>query len=73
MKAANRHILLFVDNCTSHVSLNGLANTKWIFFPPNCTSRLQPADQGIIQNLKVHYPQLAPNYDQEGAAAFGRV
>lgn len=55
MNAANQHILLFVDGCTSHVSLNGLTNIKLIFFPPNCTSWLQPADQGIIQNLKIHY------------------
>ena len=26
-----------------------------MFFPPNCTSKLQPADQGIIRNVKVHY------------------
>ena len=57
MKAANRHILLFIDNCTAHVSVTGLTNTRLIFFPPNCTSRLQPADQGIIQNLKVYYRQ----------------
>ncbi|KAK3731990.1 hypothetical protein QZH41_005495 [Actinostola sp. cb2023] len=55
MKAANRHILMFVDNCTAHVSVTGLTNTRLIFFPPNCTSKLQPADQGIIQNLEVHY------------------
>jgi len=55
MRVANRHILLFIDNCTLHVIINGLTNTKLIFFPPNCTSKLQPADQGIIQNLKVHY------------------
>ncbi|KAK3753066.1 hypothetical protein QZH41_005505 [Actinostola sp. cb2023] len=55
MKAANRHILMFVDNCTAHVSVTELTNTRLIFFPPNCTSKLQPADQDIIQNLKVHY------------------
>ena len=30
--------------------MNGL-----IFFLPNCTSKLQPADQGIIPNVKVYY------------------
>jgi len=40
MKAANRHILMFVDNCTAHVSVTGLTNTRLIFFPPNCTSKL---------------------------------
>lgn len=57
MKAAKRHILLFIDNCTAHVSVTGLTNTRLIFFPSNCTGRLQPADQGIIQNLKVYYRQ----------------
>ena len=55
MRVANRHILLFIDNCSSHVSVAGLTNVKLIFFPPNCTNKLQPADQGIIQNVKVHY------------------
>ena len=55
MKAANQHILLFVVNCTAHLSVPGLTNTILIFFPPNCTGKLQPADQGIIQYLKVHY------------------
>ena len=57
MKAAKRNILLLVDNCTAHVTVNGLTNTKVIFLPPNRTSKLQPADQGIIRNLKVHYRQ----------------
>lgn len=57
MKAAKRNILLIVDNCTAHVTVNGLTNTKVIFLPPNCTSKLQPADPGIIQNLKVRYRQ----------------
>ena len=57
MRLANRHILLFVDNCSSHVVVNGLTSIGLVFFPPNCTSKLQPADQGIIQNLKVHYRQ----------------
>ena len=55
MKVANLHFLLFIVNCSSHVSVAGLTNVKLIFFPPNCTSKLQPADQGIIQNVKVHY------------------
>ena len=57
MKGAKGNILLIVDNCTAHVTVNGLTNTKVIFLPPNCTSKLQPTDQGIIQNLKVRYCQ----------------
>lgn len=55
MRAANLHILIFIDNCSSHVSVAGLTNIKLIFFLPNCTNKLQPADKGIIQNVKVHY------------------
>ena len=54
MRVTNCHILLFIDNC-SYVSVAGLTNVKLICFHPSCTSKLQPADQGIIQNVKVHY------------------
>ena len=35
MKGAKRNNLLTVDNCTAHVTVNGLTNTKVIFLPPN--------------------------------------
>ena len=53
MKAAKRNILLIVDNCTTHNTVNGLTKPRVISLPPNCTSKLQPTDQGSIQNLKV--------------------
>lgn len=37
----NRKILLFVDNCTSHVELD-ISNNRIKFLPANTTSRLQP-------------------------------
>lgn len=54
MKVANPHILLFINNCTAHVS-SGPQDTRLIFFLAKCTSKLQPTDHGVIQNLKVHY------------------
>ena len=54
MHLQNRQVLLFLDNATSHPHVK-LTNVKLKFFPPNCTSHLQPLDQGIICNLKVHY------------------
>ena len=51
-----RKIALVINNCPAHpniqVSLNAV---KLVFLPPNTTVKLQPCDQGIIQNLKVQY------------------
>lgn len=55
MKKAERKILLFLDNCTVHNNPPQLDHVKLIFFPANTTSRLQPLDQGIIQNFKTLY------------------
>jgi hypothetical protein len=54
----NVHCLLLLDNCPAHTNLDeSKLPMKLIikFFPPNCTSFLQPADQGIIACLKVGY------------------
>ena len=56
---STRQILLFLDNCSSHATGLELApapvNIRIQFLPANSTSRFQPLDQGIIQNLKVYY------------------
>ena len=49
-----RKIILFVDNMSAHVDLK-LSNINLQFYPPNCTSVIQPLDQGIIQSFKVLY------------------
>lgn len=49
-----RYVLLFVDNAACHTDMQ-LSNIKLIYFPPNCTSVLQPLDQGIIRNVKCTY------------------
>ena len=54
MKAESRSILLFIDNCTAHPDVVQ-SNVKLVFLPPNTTSKLQPCDAGIIQNMKTHY------------------
>lgn len=46
---------MFIDNCTPHTDLPSLKNVKIHFLPANTTSKLQPLDQGIIKNFKVHY------------------
>ena len=52
-----RNVLLFVDNFSGHFVENekSLTNIKLVFFPPNCTSKLQPLDQGIIFVFKGQY------------------
>lgn len=50
-----KKILLLIDNCPAHPSLSNLKNIKLVFLPPNCTSVLQPLDQGIIRSFKCHY------------------
>ncbi|KAE9546906.1 hypothetical protein FO519_009882 [Halicephalobus sp. NKZ332] len=54
LKRDDRKILLFLDNCTAHPNIK-LQNIKLEFLPPNTTAISQPMDQGIIQNLKIHY------------------
>ena len=50
-----RKVAMVIDNCPAHPHVRGLKNVTLIFLPPNTTSKTQPCDQGIIQNLKVHY------------------
>lgn len=55
MKKKGRKILLIVDNCSAHVVNVRLSNVKLEFLPPNCTSLLQPLDQGIIRCVKAEF------------------
>lgn len=56
MGSAARKVLLFVDRCAAHPpDTSFLRNVKVVFLPPNCTSRLQPLDFGIIHALKLKY------------------
>ncbi|KAJ1518785.1 hypothetical protein ONE63_011598 [Megalurothrips usitatus] len=56
MRAQRRSVILFVDNCPAHpTDLDFLTNVKVEFLPKNCTSRLQPLDQGILHNFKYFY------------------
>lgn len=58
MGMERRKILLFLDNACSHPKDICLINIQLIFLPPNCTSVVQPLDQGIIKNFKTHYRTL---------------
>jgi hypothetical protein len=56
-----RKVILSLDNFSGHPITNVYSNIKIEFFPANCTSVLQPLDQGIIQNFKVYYRQQIVN------------
>ncbi|XP_056649105.1 tigger transposable element-derived protein 4-like [Diorhabda sublineata] len=55
MKAQKRKILMFVDNCTAHNNMPELSHIKLVYLPAYTTSKLQPMDQGIIDNFKIYY------------------
>ncbi len=55
-----RHILLFIDNFSGHSPNKKeapytLTNIKLCYFPANCTSVVQPMDQGVINSFKCKY------------------
>lgn len=53
MRAADRHILLLVDNASSHHEVGlSLTNIRVDRLPPNTTAKIQPMDQGIIYCIK---------------------
>ena len=59
-RSQNRRILLLLDNFSGHKENKNnapfkLTNIELHFYPPNCTSILQPMNQGIIQNFKTTY------------------
>ena len=44
-------IVLLVDNCPAHPSIDNLLSTELIFLPHNITSKFQPVDQDVIRSL----------------------
>jgi hypothetical protein len=55
MTKEKKMILLLLGYCSAHKVDVWLENVKLEFLPANSTSLLQPLDQGIIQNAKVHF------------------
>jgi hypothetical protein len=55
MISQRRHIILFVDNAPAHRTTCEYSNIRLQFLPPNCTSVIQPMDQGVIRSFKCKY------------------
>lgn len=62
MRAQKRKIIMFVDNCTAHNNMRKLDYVTLLYLPANTTSKLQPMDQGIINNFKVYYRKEVVQY-----------
>ncbi|GFO36892.1 tigger transposable element-derived protein [Plakobranchus ocellatus] len=55
MHCQKTKVLLTLDNCTAHPKVTNLKAVELLFLPPNTTSKSQPCDMGIINNVKCHY------------------
>lgn len=55
MSKMKQKFILLVNYCAAHLISANISNLKIEFLPPNCTSILQPIDQGIIKNIKVNF------------------
>ncbi|KAJ8877684.1 hypothetical protein PR048_022139 [Dryococelus australis] len=58
MGAANRKVVLFVDNCPAYTELNNLRNIELVYLPTNTTSMLQPLDHRIIKQVKLKFWEM---------------
>jgi hypothetical protein len=68
-----RQILLLLDNCPGHISLEKFAemnvvlrNTRVFYLLPNMTSTIQPCDAGIICTFKAYYRKRFNNLLLDG-------
>lgn len=53
-EAQKRHVIIFMDNFSGH-KIDVYSNITIAFLPPNCSSVIQPLDQGIIEAVKRRY------------------
>nr|CCA23906.1 hypothetical protein TRIADDRAFT_5525 [Albugo laibachii Nc14] len=62
MKSEGRHVLLLLENVSSHRVTEPLSNVTVKMLPSNATSFLQPQDAGIIQPFKSKLERLKTLY-----------
>lgn len=54
MRSQDRHVLLLLDNASSHKVTQPLPNVTIKMLPPNTTPFHQPQDAGVIRSFKAH-------------------
>nr|CCA17408.1 hypothetical protein BRAFLDRAFT_126732 [Albugo laibachii Nc14] len=62
MRAGNRHVLLLLENASSHRLSEPLTQVTLKMLPPNTNAYLQPQDAGIIQSFKTQVERLKTRY-----------
>nr|CCA25001.1 PREDICTED: tigger transposable element derived 6like putative [Albugo laibachii Nc14] len=62
MRAGNRHVLLLLENSSSHRLSEPLTQVTLKILPPNTNAYLQPQDAGIIQSFKTQVERLKTRY-----------
>ena len=58
MRTESRHVLLLVDNVSSHRPEEPLSHVELRMPPPNTTTFLQPQDAGIISSFKTQINKI---------------
>lgn len=54
IKMRGQRVFLLLNNAPSHINIE-LSKIYLHFLSPNTTSHLQPMDEGVILNCKLHY------------------
>nr|CCA17365.1 jerky putative [Albugo laibachii Nc14] len=62
MRTESRHVILLVDNVTSHRPEEAFSHVELRMFPPSTTAFLQPQDAGIISSFKAQIRKIQHHY-----------
>ena len=65
MRMESCHVLLLVDNVSSHRLEEPLSHVELCMLPPNTTAFLQPLDAGIISSFKAQISKFQHRYIAE--------
>ena len=73
----NRHVALLIDNAGGHnvteETKKELTHITLKYFEPNCTSWVQPDDQGIIRAFKAYYRRGVVRHCSASLTQHGKI